>query len=707
MISTILKCPIGLYLVCESTHHQKNVPALSQIFIVNNKRYLPFLVSLLCTPVAAVELGTLDYKSYLYQPLEAKLALHDVDDLELADLRFSLADRATYRRHRLRPPFDPGAVKIEIVATDSGDFELHLRSRERMTQPIVDILIEVQARQGRILRHYTLLFDPPGIRPLARSPAAESGAPATTTARQVPGGGASGSSGDISRLTQTAATPAQAPRASKTSLPAEHTVRVRGMSISLIAENSALYPEYSVYQIMRAFYLTNRDAFVNGNIDRLIYDSHLVVPMESLVAEVPRRQAIRFVSSVSRDNPATDSKGSVQVSANKQPAPRSLPQTSADPPRTASKTPGTADEGTLEAAEKLTRMQPDLATRRSTSQEFSSLNEALADQNRALTNQNAAVKSLTELAERNRDSIENLDRRLDGVAANSNARDAANTDPAIQQDLKSAVEGKRELARMDRALQEKSLQIEELTRQVEALKRRVEQEVEAPPVKKPESAPVLIESPSVGEASAQPSPARASSSDQPPAKASQSIRLLLWILPALLLVSALALFLWFRIRRNPPSPAPADGSTQIVELAEGDEDQNGDPRRPPGGAPRSEDETGPYKVRLVSSENTDNSGQQDASNTPEEVLLEIDVRLAYEFYDEALEMLQQAKRKFGDATWIDAKTLEIYAATGEHREFLALFEQKRAALESAAPVVWAEIEAMHADILRKTKVSSA
>ena len=77
---------------------------------------------------------------------------------------------------------------------------------------------------------------------------------------------------------------------------------VGNRSISVIAQNSALHEKYSVYQIMRAFYLENSDAFENGNIDKLLSGSSLILPDESLIAEVPRQKAVNFVYSVSKDN---------------------------------------------------------------------------------------------------------------------------------------------------------------------------------------------------------------------------------------------------------------------------------------------------------------------------------------------------------------------------------------------------------------------
>jgi FimV-like protein len=64
-----------------------------------------------------------------------------------------------------------------------------------------------------------------------------------------------------------------------------------------------MHKDYSVYQIMRAFYLLNAHAFEKGNINRLKSGSTLIIPELSSVAEVTRQQAINFVYSVSNNIP--------------------------------------------------------------------------------------------------------------------------------------------------------------------------------------------------------------------------------------------------------------------------------------------------------------------------------------------------------------------------------------------------------------------
>ena len=119
------------------------------------------LASLICLPASAVELGPFEVKSYLNQPFSAVLTLNDVSANELADIRFRLADRELYRRFKLPPPSNLKSVRFKIVAAENGSYELHISSRQRVVEPILNLLIQVNEKQGHFFRQYTLLIDPP------------------------------------------------------------------------------------------------------------------------------------------------------------------------------------------------------------------------------------------------------------------------------------------------------------------------------------------------------------------------------------------------------------------------------------------------------------------------------------------------------------------------------------------------------------------
>ena len=90
--------------------------------------------------------------------------------------------------------------------------------------------------------------------------------------------------------------------------------------------------------------------------------------------------------------------------------------------------------------------------------------------------------------------------------------------------------------------------------------------------------------------------------------------------------------------------------------------------------------------------------------SPEAARMEAEVLLAYEQYDEALQLLADCRQNFGADDWIDLKTLEIYAASNQCEKFLALFNEKRKALQTDPK--WEKIEKMRDRLCAEFKISA-
>ena len=244
------------------------------------------LVILLCSnPVSAIELDQLQINSFIHEPLNASVAIIGVDEVDLADIRFTVASKSEYRKllGTKRPAF-LNEVKVDVVAVENGRHELHIVSSQRVREPILTFLLKVIEKQGSVFIKYNLLLDP-------RIEPAEPLTPVAVSRALAVEPSASKGTGNKA-----------APEPIVDRKDGRQTIVVRDKSISIIAQDSTLHDRFSVYQIMRAFYMENPQAFEYGNIDKLMSGSTLLVPPESLIGEVPRRQAINFVRSVSIDN---------------------------------------------------------------------------------------------------------------------------------------------------------------------------------------------------------------------------------------------------------------------------------------------------------------------------------------------------------------------------------------------------------------------
>lgn len=244
------------------------------------------LVILLCSnPVSAVELDQLQINSFIHEPLNASIAILGVDEIDLADIRFTVASKSEHRilLGTKRPAF-LNKVKVDIIAIENGRHELHITSSQRVREPILTFLLKVIEKQGSVFKKFNLLMDP-------RIEPAEplTGVAASRALAVEP---------SVSKNTEIKT----APEPIVDRKDGRQKIIAREKSISMIAQNSTLHDKFSVYQIMRGFYMENPQAFEKGNIDKLISGIPLLVPPESLIGEVPRRQAINFVKSVSKDN---------------------------------------------------------------------------------------------------------------------------------------------------------------------------------------------------------------------------------------------------------------------------------------------------------------------------------------------------------------------------------------------------------------------
>ncbi len=178
------------------------------------KRSSPALALLLVLPSAALALGLGDIHllSPLNAPLNAEIELVDVAPDELSTMQAQLASRDTFAHYGLDWPQYLSTVQVHAVRTADGREVIKLKSTEPITEPFVTLLVEVNWARGRLVREYTMLFDPPVYTP-AQSAAAN--APVN-----VPASAAGAREGAIERAAEApapaAAAPAPAPVAEPT-----------------------------------------------------------------------------------------------------------------------------------------------------------------------------------------------------------------------------------------------------------------------------------------------------------------------------------------------------------------------------------------------------------------------------------------------------------------------------------------------------------
>jgi len=126
---------------------------------------------------SALGLGEIEMQSALNQRLDAEIPLRGVPEDDRSLIIVSLASEEAFRQVGLRRPFSLTRLSFEVKQRDSGEYYIHVTSREPVVEPFLSFLIEVDWPDGNLLREYTVLLDPPvfvsdtrGTEPAAAEP---------------------------------------------------------------------------------------------------------------------------------------------------------------------------------------------------------------------------------------------------------------------------------------------------------------------------------------------------------------------------------------------------------------------------------------------------------------------------------------------------------------------------------------------------------
>jgi FimV-like protein len=124
----------------------------------------------------ALGLGEITLHSALNQPLRADIALEDAAGLEEGDLSVSLATADEFSRAGVERVFFLNDLKFTPILKGNRSL-IRVSSNKVVNEPFLNFLVQLNQPNGRVLREYTVLIDPPGspgIVPVADEPPASS-----------------------------------------------------------------------------------------------------------------------------------------------------------------------------------------------------------------------------------------------------------------------------------------------------------------------------------------------------------------------------------------------------------------------------------------------------------------------------------------------------------------------------------------------------
>ena len=259
----------------------------------------------------ALSLGRITVQSALGEPLRAEVDLLDINAEEAASLQPSVASPESFKAAGL--DYNPALSNLQASLRRRSDGRAYIRlSGERViNDPFVDLILETRWSSGRIVRDYTLLFDPPNLRTTAAatttpaqispqpvaSPPRPAAAPTPTPAAAPPTASVKPAS-EATRTAMPAA--ARAPMALTPSAGATKVSVKPGDTASRIA--AATRPDnVSLDQMLVALLRTNPASFMGDNVNRIKAGTILNIPTAEQAASTPAAQAAQLIVAQSRD----------------------------------------------------------------------------------------------------------------------------------------------------------------------------------------------------------------------------------------------------------------------------------------------------------------------------------------------------------------------------------------------------------------------
>ncbi len=112
------------------------------------------------TYVHALGMGDIELESALNQPLDAQIKLIKAGELENWEIKPDLASSDEFQKSGIEHVFFLNNVKFEVERV-GDDVYIKLSTNQPVVEPYLNFLVQVDWPNGRLLREYTLLLDPP------------------------------------------------------------------------------------------------------------------------------------------------------------------------------------------------------------------------------------------------------------------------------------------------------------------------------------------------------------------------------------------------------------------------------------------------------------------------------------------------------------------------------------------------------------------
>lgn len=252
---------------------------------------MALLIALIPLTVFATGLGKLNVFSSLGEPLYAEIELLSVSSVEMTTLTADLASSEQYQAQGIDKTAIQQSIKTSIIKKSDGSLVIQLTTAQAVTDPFLDMLIQVSWSDGQLSREYTLLLDPSEY---------------STTNIATPIVDTPKSLSDPSKVKETLANVKQPASKSSTRHSSGHLANSQklkdlsldGQSVTTVKGDTLIavvgrfqVQDVNLDQLLLGVFKANSSAFIDGNMNRLKVGQILNIPSAETLQAISKTEA--------------------------------------------------------------------------------------------------------------------------------------------------------------------------------------------------------------------------------------------------------------------------------------------------------------------------------------------------------------------------------------------------------------------------------
>lgn len=119
------------------------------------------IFSLAATPLFALGLGSMDLQSRLNQNFQADIPVLVSEETDPTELTIRLAPKDQFERAGIKLSRTATQMQFNVVRREDGQMVIEVSTKDRVTEPMVNFVLEVEQGRMRSVRKYTAMLEAP------------------------------------------------------------------------------------------------------------------------------------------------------------------------------------------------------------------------------------------------------------------------------------------------------------------------------------------------------------------------------------------------------------------------------------------------------------------------------------------------------------------------------------------------------------------